>query len=196
MLATKRHNHYATTQETYQSAAKEHDGNGEMFEILSSPRPTGAAQVLEEDVGSSVDENEERFRELGGNPPRFAGTNQGRGGFDVPRPTQIRETAHPSAEGQQSVPEEDAALDEMSQATKNVLATLRRKEIISTMFQSGVHSPPLTKMPAYTTPPDAIATNPRIRRVRSTAVYTMRMRVRDLRNAAMREMLRDRTLST
>ena len=54
---------------TYKTPTNEEDGDGNVFEILSSPFPAPVSEVLQEDVGRPVEENEETLNELGRRAP-------------------------------------------------------------------------------------------------------------------------------
>jgi hypothetical protein len=110
---------------TYRATAKEKDGNGEVLQITRSPDAILAAQVLQEDIGSAVGENQSALNKLGGwNPslPSFSLTTQ------IPRPTRFVEASRPAAQGEKAHPKEDTSLDPVSKSTENRSALLKKKE--------------------------------------------------------------------
>ena len=50
---------------TYQTATNKHYSDGDMLEVCSAPLASPTTQVLEEDVGRAIEEDEEAFDELG-----------------------------------------------------------------------------------------------------------------------------------
>ena len=88
---------YATT---YQTAAKEHDRDGNMLKISSSPLAILAAQMLEENIRRTIDENKQGFNEFGRRGRGSAIPHHAGGWLNVPAPAEIREAAHDTSERQ------------------------------------------------------------------------------------------------
>jgi hypothetical protein len=57
---------------TYQTAADEEDGDGDVLEVLGAPFAAGVAKMLEENVGGTVEEDEGALDKLGGGAPFLA----------------------------------------------------------------------------------------------------------------------------
>jgi hypothetical protein len=122
----------------YQTAADEQNGDGDMLQVLGAPFATRAAEMLEEDVGRAVEEDEGALDKLGRRTPFLTGLP----GTDVPglgksvshhldivdgqgtNPSEIAKTAGPAAESEDAQPEEDASLDPVRQAAEDALALL------------------------------------------------------------------------
>lgn len=81
--------------------------------------------MLKEDVACTVQEDHERFSELASGNARLPLANDGAWGLDVPGPSKVRPTAHPSTQCQKTVPEENSALDEVSKAVEDVVTSLK-----------------------------------------------------------------------
>lgn len=88
-----------------------------MLKILRCPGVTPGSQVLEEDVGRSVEEDDKGFHELRGRYLCLASTGVDRS--NIPRPAILGETAHPTAKGKQAIPEENASFDSMRQTIED-----------------------------------------------------------------------------
>jgi hypothetical protein len=72
--------------------------------------------MFEKDICRSVQEDDKGLNELSRrDSARWSG---------IPCPAILGEAAHPTPQSQQSVPEEDPSLDEMSKAVEDVVATL------------------------------------------------------------------------
>jgi hypothetical protein len=73
--------------------------------------------MLEEHIAQAIQKNAQALDELG----RWDRACQG---SHVPRPAILGKAAHPPAQSQESIPKENASLDEMSKAVEDVVATL------------------------------------------------------------------------
>lgn len=80
-----------------------------MLQVLGGPRAAPAAKVLEEDVGAAIEADERALDKLGCRAPLLVPTRA-----RVPGPTNLGKAATPSAEREETEPDEDAALDPMS----------------------------------------------------------------------------------
>lgn len=63
---------FVAVSKTYQAAADEEDGDGDMLEVLCRPWATGASKMLEEDVRTAIGEDHETLDELGRRLPFLA----------------------------------------------------------------------------------------------------------------------------
>ena len=106
---------------THQSTTEEHDRNGDMLEILRSPCTAPGSEVLEEDVGTAVQPDDERLHKFGRRNRRFPLADLASVRLDVPCPTQVCKATHPSSKGQQSIPKEDSSFHKVCKAIENVL---------------------------------------------------------------------------
>ena len=84
--------------------------------------------MLKEDIAGTIEPNDERFRELGGRDARLPSRHQWIFGTDVPCPAVVRKSTHPPTQRQQTVPEENAAFNEMRE-TREYLALLEETTI-------------------------------------------------------------------
>lgn len=82
-----------------------------MFQILRSPCIAPSGHMFHEDIGAAVEEDDERFSELGGRYGRPPTAYHLLRGLDVPGPSQIRERSHPSTQSEQTVSEKDSAFN-------------------------------------------------------------------------------------
>lgn len=110
--------------ETYQTTTKEHDGNRHMFEILRRPCTTPGGKMLEKDVGTPIEADDEGFDELGRREGRFPLAHLTAGRLDVPCPPKVGKATHPTSKSEQSVPEEDSAFDKMGKPIENIGTSL------------------------------------------------------------------------
>lgn len=83
---------------TYQTAAEEHDRDGDMLKILSDPFTTPGSEMLKEDIGRAVDEDDEGLyefsrRERGIPLAHFAAAR-----LNVPCPPKVGKASHPSSQ--------------------------------------------------------------------------------------------------
>ena len=60
-------------EEPYKTATDEENGDGDMLQVRRSVRLASAAEMLKEDVGRAVEENEEALDKLGGRTPLLRG---------------------------------------------------------------------------------------------------------------------------
>jgi hypothetical protein len=95
-----------------------------MLQILRGPGVAPSGQVLEKDVGATVEKDHEGFGKLGRGQRGLPAADDCPRRFDVPRPAKFGKAAHISPQRQQSVPEENSAFDEMRQAVEDVVAML------------------------------------------------------------------------
>lgn len=89
-----------------------------MLQILGSPRLAPASEVLQKHVGRAIGEDERRF-------DKFARDCTRARRLQVPGPAKVRPAAHEPAQHHQTVPEEDAALNEMRQPAENAVVSLQ-----------------------------------------------------------------------
>lgn len=81
--------------------------------------------MLKEDVAGTVQEDHEGLGKLAGGDTRLPLSNDRARGLNVPCPSEVRPTAHPSTQRQKTVPEEDSALDEVCKTVKDVVTPLQ-----------------------------------------------------------------------
>lgn len=137
---------------TYQTTAEEQDGEGKVLKVLGTPLAAPAAEMLEEDVGGAVEEDEAALDELGRRTPLFArlfrthvpglvdsqllysglGRKQQ---LQESYPSKIAEAAGPAAEREDAQPEEDAALDPVRQTAEDAGALLKTTISIAYKFK-------------------------------------------------------------
>jgi hypothetical protein len=110
---------------TYQATTEEHNTDGDMLEILRIPLPTPGAEVLQEDIAGTVQPNDEGLGEFSRRHPGAPLANLGLARLYLPCPTPSREAAHPAAKGEQSIPKEYAAFDEVSESVEDISAMLQ-----------------------------------------------------------------------
>lgn len=95
-----------------------------MLQIYSSPRTTPTRQMLQEHIGGTVQEDNKRFDELGGGNFGLPLADNLCRGLNIPSPAEVRPAAEESSQGQQTVPEENAALDEMCETVEYLISSL------------------------------------------------------------------------
>jgi len=81
--------------------------------------------MFQKHIRGSVQEDDERFHRFGRRDSGFSSTDHADWGLDIPSPAKFSEAAHPSAEGQKTVPEEDAAFDEVRKTVEDVICSLQ-----------------------------------------------------------------------
>ena len=91
-----------------------------MLEILRRPPPARATEMLQKDIGDAINEDEAALDKLGAGAPLLAQLF----GPHIPRPSEVAEASRPTTEGKQAEPEEDTALDPVSQAGKDLISLL------------------------------------------------------------------------
>lgn len=102
---------------TYQASSEEHDRNGNVLQILSSPFLSPSTQVLQEDIRSAVGKDGCRLDKFTTWSARLAR-------LQVPCPAILGKATHVTTQHHQAVPEEDAALDEMGQTAEDTASFL------------------------------------------------------------------------
>jgi hypothetical protein len=95
-----------------------------MLQILRSPRLAPSSEVLQEDIGRAIREDEGRFNKFSRDSARARR-------LEVPGPTKVRPAAHKPAQDDETIPEENAALDEMCQTAENALSSLFAKKSVN-----------------------------------------------------------------
>lgn len=80
--------------------------------------------MLQEHVRGSVQKDHKRLHELRRRDRGFPGTDDPHRRPHVPRPAVLHHTAHPPAQGQQAIPEENAALDGVGEPVEHVVSPL------------------------------------------------------------------------
>jgi hypothetical protein len=76
---------------TNQASPKEENRDGQVFHILSGPGSSPAAKVLHEDVGNTIEEDQEALNELGGRAPLLKLPRA-----SVPCPAKLAKAASPT----------------------------------------------------------------------------------------------------
>ena len=76
--------------------------------------------MLQKDVGDAINEDEGALGKLGAGAPFLAELL----GPHIPRPSEVAEASRPTAESEQTEPEEDTTLDPVSQAGKDLTSLL------------------------------------------------------------------------
>jgi len=95
-----------------------------MLQVRGRPFLTPTRKVFQEDVGDTVCENHTRLGELATGNVGLPFGHNGRLRLQVPGPTQVGPAAHPTTESEQTVPEEDASLDEVGESVEDFMASL------------------------------------------------------------------------
>lgn len=106
------------------ATTEEHDRDGDMLEILCSPSLAPGCQVFKPHIGRTVEEDDERFDEFGGRYSGFASADQPNRRLHVPSPSHLRKASHPSSKSEETIPEEDSALNGMCKPVKDINAPL------------------------------------------------------------------------
>ena len=106
------------------ATTEEHDRDRDMLEILCSPRLAPGCEVFKPHIGRTVEEDNERFDELGRGYSGFASADQPNRRLHVPSPSHLGKASHPSSESEETIPEEDSALDGMCKSVKDIIAPL------------------------------------------------------------------------
>lgn len=112
---------------TYQATTEEHDGDGDVLEILCVPLPAPGAEMLKEDITRTIQEDYERLGEFARGNARSDGSHLRLGRPQVPRPAKVGKAPHPSTESEQSIPKEDSALDEVCEAVEDMVPALGKR---------------------------------------------------------------------
>ncbi|KAI6748456.1 hypothetical protein HG530_015492 [Fusarium avenaceum] len=101
------------------ASPKEENRDGQVFHILSGPGSSPAAKVLHEDVGSTIEEDQEALNKLGRRTPflRLLRAN-------VPCPAKLAKASSPTTQSEDAQPEEDTALNPVRQTVEDFLALL------------------------------------------------------------------------
>lgn len=85
--------------ETHQSTANEQERYGDVLEILCRPRPSPTREMLKENIGDSIDKDEQTFKSLHGQRAiRFPRKRICRD-FEIPGPAQPRKAANEAEHG-------------------------------------------------------------------------------------------------
>lgn len=93
-----------------------------MFEIRGRPSTAPVAQVLQEDIGRTIREDDGRLGELGSRHLRFPTAHDRRRRLFVPGPAKVCPATEEPSERQQAVPKEYTTLDEVRQSVENIAA--------------------------------------------------------------------------
>lgn len=87
--------------------------------------------MFQEDIRRAIEADDRGFGKFGRGHGSFPGpcrlgsaVTSTSSRFDIPCPAQLSKTTHPTAQRQEAVPEEDAALDAMGQAVEDIVSTL------------------------------------------------------------------------
>ena len=98
-----------------ETTADEENGDGEVLKVLRRPFAAPVTEMLQKDVGSAVRENQGTLDKLGRRAPFLASCL----GAHIPSPTNFTEAAGPTPEGEDTQPEENAALDPVSKTRED-----------------------------------------------------------------------------
>ena len=115
-----------TARVPHQSSTEEHDRDGNVFQVLRRPGGPPGRQMLQEHVRGPVQKDHQRLHELRRRDRRLPGADDPHRRSHIPRPAVLDHAAHPPAQGQQTVPEENAAFDGMRQPVEYVASSLGR----------------------------------------------------------------------
>ena len=88
-----------------------------MFQILSTPPLAPSSEMLQEDIGRTVREDERRFNKFSCDSARARW-------LKVPCPSKVRPAAHIPTQNNETVPEENASFDEVRKTAKNTVRFL------------------------------------------------------------------------
>ena len=106
------------------AATEEHDRDGDMFEILCSPSLAPGCKVFKPHIGCTVEEDDERFDELGRGYSGFASADQPNRRLYIPSPSHLGKASHPSSKSEETIPKEDSTLNGMCKSVKDINAPL------------------------------------------------------------------------
>ena len=106
------------------ATSKEHNRDGDMLEVLCTPRLAPGCKVFKPHIGRAVKEDDERFDELGRGYSGFAGADHPNRGLHIPGPSHLGKASHPPSKSEETIPEKDSALNGMCKPVKNVIAPL------------------------------------------------------------------------
>lgn len=105
---------------TYHAATDKQNCDGDVLHVLSSPGTSPTPEMLKEDVGGAIEEDEEALDKLGRGPPLLRPLLWA----NVPCPAKLTKAARPTTQGEDAQPEEDAALDPMGEAVEDFFSFL------------------------------------------------------------------------
>ncbi len=106
------------------ATTEEHNRDGDMLEILCSPRLAPGGKVFKPHIGRTVKEDDERFDELGRGYSGFASADQPNRRLHVPSPSHLGKASHPSSKSKETIPEENSALNGVCKSVKDIIAPL------------------------------------------------------------------------
>lgn len=106
------------------ATTEEHDRDGDMLEILCSPSLAPGCQVFKPHIGRTVEEDDERFDELGRRHSGLPRADQPNRRLHIPSPSHVGKASHPSPKCEEAIPEEDSAFNGMCKSVKDIIAPL------------------------------------------------------------------------
>jgi len=96
---------------TEQTATEEHDGDGDVLKVGCFPSLTPAAEVFQEDIGCTVEEEKEALHKFARRHFRREPGHERIVWSDIPGPAKIAKGTHPATKSEKAVPEKDGTLD-------------------------------------------------------------------------------------
>ena len=106
------------------ATTEEHNRDRDVLEVLCTPRLAPGCKVFKPHIGRPVKEDDERFDELGRGYSGFASADQPNGRLHVPSPSHLGKASHPPSKSEETIPEEDSALNAMCKPVKDIIAPL------------------------------------------------------------------------
>jgi hypothetical protein len=83
---------------TYQTTTKEHDGNGDMFQILSDPWASSGSKMFKPNIGATIEKNDKRLDEFSRRNASLPLANLASAWLEVPCPAKVGKATHPSSQ--------------------------------------------------------------------------------------------------
>lgn len=81
---------------TYQAPSNEQNCDGDVLHVLGGPVTTPTTEVLHEDIGSAIEEDQEALDKLSGRAPLLEVLSWS----NIPCPAKLSKAASPAAEGE------------------------------------------------------------------------------------------------
>ena len=106
------------------ATTEEHNRDGDMLEVLCTPRLAPGCKVFKPHIGRTVKEDDERFDKLGRGYSGFASAHQSNRRLHVPSPPHLGKASHPPSKSEETIPEENSALNGMGKPVKDIIAPL------------------------------------------------------------------------